>query len=348
METMCENVAAWFSRERPIEVRDDVTFSVFSFDGDVGIMLGAGEAELDVKENEAAFLFGKDKDELWFMPYFGMFLKVATDLDEKVAVAKLYERFSGVYKNFSFVKEVSLTVPVYHNALYMVPFDGLIQAHENDMDASAQTEKSNGMFMDENKDEKELKNEVEKHLTATEVCYEEIKESIDTEVGRFDGDVIVRYRPGNDRLYSYDIIRVKNRLFALIYAEFDGEWLADEEIFNGESPLWFSETSHAFSPVLQASRLKVYLENEFPEVEIVVVCPQNLIIVNEDEEQVSCEKLGVKIAWAVNDLNRSSSLKSLINKVCPSPEIFSESDRSKICALSIQFCSTPKNFNHDD
>ena len=28
-----------------------------------------------------------------------------------------------------------------------------------------------------------------------------------------------------------------------------GDWLADEELFNGEEPLWFSESSHRVSPV---------------------------------------------------------------------------------------------------
>jgi len=28
-----------------------------------------------------------------------------------------------------------------------------------------------------------------------------------------------------------------------------GDWLADEEFFNGEEPLWFSETAHRTSPV---------------------------------------------------------------------------------------------------
>ena len=29
----------------------------------------------------------------------------------------------------------------------------------------------------------------------------------------------------------------------------NGDWLADEELFNGEEPLWFSENSHRISPV---------------------------------------------------------------------------------------------------
>ncbi len=39
-----------------------------------------------------------------------------------------------------------------------------------------------------------------------------------------------------------------------------GDWLADEEMFNGEEPLWFSESSHRVSPVCKLNSVKKDIE----------------------------------------------------------------------------------------
>lgn len=41
-----------------------------------------------------------------------------------------------------------------------------------------------------------------------------------------------------------------------------GDWLADEERFNDEEPLWFSESSHRISPVRKADIAKKFLEEK--------------------------------------------------------------------------------------
>ena len=86
MERKSECIPAIFRKEHPIEIRDDVSFSAFSSDGEVGIMLAPGEADLDVKADEVAFLFGSDKNDLYFRPQFGLFVKVEFDPDEEAAV----------------------------------------------------------------------------------------------------------------------------------------------------------------------------------------------------------------------------------------------------------------------
>ena len=40
-----------------------------------------------------------------------------------------------------------------------------------------------------------------------------------------------------------------------------GDWLADEEMFNGEEPLWFSESSHRVSPVCKLNNVKKQIED---------------------------------------------------------------------------------------
>lgn len=41
-----------------------------------------------------------------------------------------------------------------------------------------------------------------------------------------------------------------------------GDWLADEEMFNGEEPLWFSENSHRISPVCLLNKARKVIDEE--------------------------------------------------------------------------------------
>ena len=43
----------------------------------------------------------------------------------------------------------------------------------------------------------------------------------------------------------------KERIFVLVSDNEKGDWLADEERFNNEDPLWFSESSHRVSPIFK-------------------------------------------------------------------------------------------------
>lgn len=68
----------------------------------------------------------------------------------------------------------------------------------------------------------------------------------------------------------------------------NGDWLADEELFNGEEPLWFSENSHRVSPVrkLDVARgiIEKRLENEEFEQELkAYMIVQMANIINADD-----------------------------------------------------------------
>lgn len=58
----------------------------------------------------------------------------------------------------------------------------------------------------------------------------------------------------------------EDRICLCLVDKENGDWLADEELFNGEEPLWFSESSHRVSPVrkLNVARnaIKSVLEEE--------------------------------------------------------------------------------------
>ena len=49
---------------------------------------------------------------------------------------------------------------------------------------------------------------------------------------------------------TIDFVAVdENKICLCMVDKENGDWLADEELFNGEEPLWFSESSHRVSPV---------------------------------------------------------------------------------------------------
>lgn len=139
MESKDDDIPVWYRKESPIEVREDMPFSAFSSDGEVGIMPGIDDAGIEVKAGEVAFLFGKSKDELWFMPSFGLFFKVSFDSEEESVAARLYEQPTGVYRCLSLVKEERFSVPVYHDALSMIPLEPCDEGVPDDDDENAAT-----------------------------------------------------------------------------------------------------------------------------------------------------------------------------------------------------------------
>ena len=79
-----------------------------------------------------------------------------------------------------------------------------------------------------------------------------------------------------------------------------GDWLADEERFNDEEPLWFSENSHRISPVRKVDLARQALlsklessETNF-EVKAFVIIQMGNIINAEDMFEI-WEELGVEV-----------------------------------------------------
>ena len=57
-----------------------------------------------------------------------------------------------------------------------------------------------------------------------------------------------------------------------------GDWLADEERFNDEEPLWFSESSHRISPVRKADLSRITLEEKLKEADLTIEVTPYVII----------------------------------------------------------------------
>jgi len=83
----------------------------------------------------------------------------------------------------------------------------------------------------------------------------------------------------------------------ILYDKEKGDWLADEESFNDEDPLWFSETDHRISPVFglkqAAARLQQQLENMLSVRPVLI--EQNGTIINAEDMMKTWNDLGVSV-----------------------------------------------------
>lgn len=79
-----------------------------------------------------------------------------------------------------------------------------------------------------------------------------------------------------------------------------GDWLADEERFNDEEPLWFSESSHRISPVRKADIVRQYLIEKLEDADLhfdvkVYVIEQIGNIINAEDMFEIWDDLGINV-----------------------------------------------------
>lgn len=80
-----------------------------------------------------------------------------------------------------------------------------------------------------------------------------------------------------------------------------GDWLADEERFNDEEPLWFSESSHRISPVRKVDLARITLQEKLKDADlsfevVPFVIEQIGNIINAEDMFDIWKDLGVKVA----------------------------------------------------
>ena len=99
----------------------------------------------------------------------------------------------------------------------------------------------------------------------------------------------------------FDFVGVSDTEVCLCYVDKEtGDWLADEELFNGEDPLWFSEDSHRVSPVKRASKAQDKVYNALVDAGFnMIIKPYVVIqmanIINADDMFETWENLGVEV-----------------------------------------------------
>ena len=79
-----------------------------------------------------------------------------------------------------------------------------------------------------------------------------------------------------------------------------GDWLADEERFNDEEPLWFSESSHRISPVRKVDLARLTLEETLKDADlsfdvVPFVIEQIGNIINAEDMLDIWKDIGVKV-----------------------------------------------------
>ncbi len=77
-----------------------------------------------------------------------------------------------------------------------------------------------------------------------------------------------------------------------------GDWLADEEFFNGEEPLWFSESAHRISPVYQLKKIadtfaQKLEANGFSQTVKPILIEKSGTIINAEEMSETWQRQGV-------------------------------------------------------
>ncbi len=79
-----------------------------------------------------------------------------------------------------------------------------------------------------------------------------------------------------------------------------GDWLADEELFNGEPPLWFSETAHRVSPVFKITEAvekfkKKLSKNGLDQTVVPILIEKAGTIINADEMASVWKSAGILV-----------------------------------------------------
>ena len=90
----------------------------------------------------------------------------------------------------------------------------------------------------------------------------------------------------------------QDRIFVLVSDNEKGDWLADEEKFNNEDPLWFSESSHRVSPIFKMNAdIKSFaerLQSQGLSYQVIpVLVEKEGILINAEDMQDTWKEMGI-------------------------------------------------------
>ena len=111
-------------------------------------------------------------------------------------------------------------------------------------------------------------------------------------------DVITNITVGGT---NFDFVGVSDtEVYLCLVDKEAGDWLADEELFNGEDPLWFSEDSHRVSPVRKAANAQKPTYNALADAGLnMIIKPYVVIqmanIINADDMFDTWDNSGVEV-----------------------------------------------------
>ncbi len=123
---------------------------------------------------------------------------------------------------------------------------------------------------------------------------------------------------------SIDYLAIGNsRIIACQIDSEEGDWLADEERFNGEDPLWFSESSHRVSPVFRlVEQIKKFSERlsvcGFTGTVAPIFVEKKGTIINAEDMLTTWKELGIAVCRT--DMGGPDELKSFTETIVADTE----------------------------
>lgn len=271
---------AWFRKEPAVAILEDSDFGLYCDNDEIGIQQ-TDYSDVEFVNSEAAFLFGDSPKELYFRLNFSAVIKIScTRAEERKICEKLYNKQTAAFRDYrGMIATTFHGIAIYKDALAMLPLELSTESAGN---SSASPETAIAMDGDGEEEEGRQGELFSERMLETDG---EIQSAIDAEMSLRQGRLYGRHRMDGKSAYNFDIAFMGNRLFVIVYGDAAGTWLAEEDSFDDSPPLWFSETSHSFSPVNQAQKCRDFIQHSIPTVTVVaiVVLGPKVYILNEDE-----------------------------------------------------------------
>ena len=294
-------------KEYPVDFSENTGYFTLRRDGaDVGLLQTADSDARFVKK-EAAFLFGDSPNELYFRFAFDTMMEIVEDDGDAEAREMLYRAKRGTFWTAA---GPETDIPVYHNSLGIIAKLKAIHTEENMSD----TYPLNPFATPESA--ARMEKEVEAFYKKTIELDLEIDEAVNSALETKNAKLLTVCRFGDNRLYPYYVAQISNMVLVIVVAHLNGDWLAGENDFGDEGPLWFSYSDHVQSPVSQAKKLKDYFSQKMPSnltFGAIVACPHALTIINYDDEVINWGKIDVKVAWTKPKHSEYATLFDVLN-----------------------------------
>lgn len=296
-------VSFWEQPEKEIEYVEEnhVKFHKLS-DNEFGIGLCDSEHENILNPNESAILFGNDIGTLYLRASFSYIIKLNIDDDDMLNL---------LYKS-------NTVLVVINNELYHIP------VYKNACDLIELN-----IFNTQELEIEDIKSDlaISKNSNDTNIKYDEFKKIIKNEIERYNGKILISLPEYDNFIHPFYLITLKNQYLLVV---FDGKSdcvLSDEDPFDDQSPLWFTESQHFPSPIFQARNLASFIINNTKISEIYTV-----VLFSDDCEIINIEEL--KESLSLNS-PKVDILKSFV----------SEEDKFNFLSVNDYFYSIPEGSN---
>ena len=261
-----------------------------------------------------------------FIPLWILGLSLLLSINYKAKYEKLFETL--IYRNKSKknqknsskirVKRKKSYMEVRPRALSGTPQKVASVRHSDESDVMAASPETNDLFMSDNAtgsakntsySHREVTDDFEgespfetpnmMHEFLDKEHREELKEDL-PEIMRDAGAVVIEKPVLGESAIDY-LALSEEKAFLVLTDKEEGDWLADEERFNDEDPLWFSETSHRISPITTLKKFEAELKERLANEDLgiqtqIILVKTNGNIINAEDMLPTWEQMKALIA----------------------------------------------------